>query len=234
MNSTQLSTVTDSSQKMLSPQVGVIIIVIMSVVLYGCERDVEPGKDAITFYESSFQSPADGKLSEEQVVDYIVIRQKILRNVNAQKLAKKTTLEETADVSPVSSNVRYFDEIERQVAHSHNMSYDEFLWIKDTVISTQTTLLVQQYYDLNNRIMTLLDKTLVRYKEINSENTDQQEQLVMNGYVEEMKQEISNLRGKLPGQRERPQALEHNIIIVSKFTKEFESLEQQAIQSLAP
>ncbi|WP_455201382.1 hypothetical protein [Kaarinaea lacus] len=234
MLSTQLSTVFIFSHKVLSSQPGMIVAVIMTVVLYGCDKDIKTGKDAITFYDSSFQSPVDGKLSEEQVADYIVIRQKILRQVNAQKLAKKTTSEEIPEISPISSNNRYFDQIERQVAHSKNMSYDEFQWIKDTVISTQTTLVVQQYYDLNNRIMTLLDKTLVRYKEINSENTDQQEQLVMAGHVEEMKQEIANLRGKLSDQRERSPALEHNMMIVSRFKKEFESLEQQAIQTLSP
>lgn len=82
--------------------------------------------------------------------------------------------------------------------------------------------------------MILLDKTLTRYKEINIEKNDQQEQLTMDGYVEEMKQEIVRLREKIPGMNERPEALEHNTIIISKFEKDLESLEQQAFPHLAP
>ena len=150
-----------------------------------------------------------------------------------QKSSEKKALIKSAEHSTPSAVVRYFDEIEKQVAQSHDMSYDEFLWIKDTVISTQTTMLVQEYYDLNNKIMTLLDKTLSRYEEINADISSRQEQLLMNVYVKEMKQEMINLREKIPDQRNRSEALQHNISIISKFKKELESLEQQALHNFA-
>lgn len=234
MNANHISTAIEFSQKILASQVRITVVFIVVIILYGCERDAEPGNDVGTNAKSTYQEPADGKLTEKQVVDYIVIRKKIIRDVNAQKIAAKTTLEESSQKSTTSSDVRYFDEIERQVAHSYSMSYDEFLWIKDTVISTQTTLLVQQYYDLNNRIMTLLDKTLTRYKEINANNNDQQEQRIMDGYVEEMKRDMASLREIMPGSNGRVEALGHNVVIISKFKNELESLEQQAIQRIAP
>jgi len=219
---------------MFASQLSLAVTLFVAIALYGCERGSELNKDSISFSESIFQRPADGKLTEKQVADYIVIRQNIIRDVIAQKLAKKKTLPELKEDSAFSSKFRHFDEIERTVANSFNMSYEEFLWIKDTVISTQTTMLVQHYYDLNRRIMTLLDKTLTRYKEINAEKLEQQEQLKMNGYVEEMKQEMANLRGKISGPNERSDSLGHNIIIVSKFKKELESLEQQVLQPFNP
>ena len=215
---------------MHSPQIQIIVVFVAAIVMSGCEGYPDLDKNDS---KSNFQSPKDGKLSKEQVARYIAIREKIIREVNVQKSSEKKALIKSAEHSTPSAVVRYFDEIEKQVAQSHDMSYDEFLWIKDTVISTQTTMLVQEYYDLNSKIMTLLDKTLSRYEEINADISSRQEQLLMNVYVKEMKQEMINLREKIPDQRNRSEALQHNISIISKFKKELESLEQQALHNFA-
>jgi hypothetical protein len=201
------------------------ITFIIGIVVAGCEYDIEHVKDSNVASEKKYQSPIDGKLTEKQVADYIVIRKLIIAKVSTQNLAKKIVLQKNNNDSAVRSNFLYFDEIERMIATSFNMSYDEYLWIKDTVISTQTTVLVQHYYDLNNRIMTLLDKTLSRFKEINTEQLNHNEQIKMDGYVEEMKQELNNLRGKTTSESERPDALAHNIIIISKYKNELELIE---------
>ena len=210
-------------------QLRMTITLIAMVVLSGCGRDAEHNKDSISFSKPTFQIPTDGKLSEKQIADYIIIRESVIREVNAQKSATEMTLAELKENSVANPSFRYFDEIEKTGANSAGMSYNEYLWIKDTIISTQTTMLVQNYYDLNNRIVTLLDKTLTRYKEISSEKLDPQEQIKMHGYVDEMKQEMKNLRGKISDPNEKSEALKYNITIVSRFQKELETLEQQAL-----
>ena len=209
------------------------IILMVAISLYGCGHEAEHNKDSISFAKPTFQIPADGKLSVKQVADYILIRESVIREVNAQRSANEMTLAELKENSAAYSSFRYFDEIEKTVANSAGMSYNEYLWIKDTIISTQTKMLVQNYYDLNKRIMTLLDETLTRYKEISIEKLGQQEQLKMHGYVDEMKLEMANLRGKISDPNERSEALTYNISIVSRFNKELEKLEQQALHSFA-
>lgn len=208
----------------------VLLCLCVVVTLYGCEPDTVSGKSANFSPEINFQIPADGRLTEKQITDYIIIRQSIIRDVRAQKLAKQQTLAELAEDSSESPDDRYFDDIEKRAALTHNMSYDEFVWVKDTIISTHTKLLVQHYYDLNNKIMTLLDKTLIRYEELNSVKPDHQEQKKMQGYVAEMKQEMAKLNEKISDVKDRPQALQHNMALVAKFQDELEALEQQVLQ----
>ena len=205
----------------------------MSVIL-GSDRVDDYKNNVKDPVLKSFQRPANGKLTEQQVADYIVIRQKIIADVKAQNLAKQMTMSEYKPDKSSAMDLLHFDEIEMAAANSFNMSYDEFQWIKDTVITTQTKMLVQRYYDLNHKIMTLLDQTLTHYKEINTEELEQQEQQIMNSYVAEMKQEMTSLRDKITESNERPEALEHNIVIITKFQKELELLQQQVSQSVNP
>jgi hypothetical protein len=211
-----------------------ITTIVVVVVTGGCDSGTYYDKNSNTSSITPFQNPLDGKLTEQQIAGYIVIRQQIIADVKTQKLAKKMTIADNKPDQSRDLNFRHFDEIEKIAANSFNMSYDEFLWIKDSVITAQTQLLVQRYYDLNNSIMTLLDQTLTHYKEHNNDKLPQHEQQIMNGYVGEMKQEMTDLRGKITDSEDRSAALEHNITLVNKFKNELEALQQQALQSFTP
>ena len=204
-----------------------LILVMLVLVLGGCDRDddhLNNANNPLNTLSRSFQRPEDGKLSEQQVAKYIVIRKKIIADVKTQKLAQKTANGKNEPNESTSIDLRHFDEIEIAAAKSFDMSYAEFQWVKDAVIDTQTQMLVQKYYQLNHRILTLLDETVTRYKEINSKEPEQQERQIMNGYVAEIKQEITNLRGKIAGSDESSEALAHNIVVMTKFKKELGSL----------
>ncbi len=223
-----------SAENMSASQLSLTITLMVTMPFWGCDRDDYYAKKAQNNSLTSFQRPADGKLTEQQVADYVVIRQKIIADVKAQKLAKQISMTEHRLGNSSGFDFRHFDEIEMVAADSFNMSYDEFQWIKDTVITTQTQLLVKRYYELNHRIMTLLDQTLTRYKEINTAELEWQEQQIMNGYVAEMKQEMTYLRGKITDPNARPEALENNIAMITKFTKELEALQKQSLLSFTP
>lgn len=203
--------------------------------MWGCDHGDIDDKHSNTISNNTplapFQIPADGRLTEQQIADYIVIRQKIITDVKAQKIAIKQINDKDQHNPPSGFNFRHFDEIEKAAAKSFSMSYEEFLWIKDQVITIQTKLQVRRYYELNNRILTLLDQTLTRYKQINSEKPGRQEQQTMDEYVAEMRQEITGLRGKITD-KEEGAALQHNISLITQYQKELENLQQQAMQSL--
>ncbi|MGD8884974.1 MAG: hypothetical protein PVF34_05095 [Gammaproteobacteria bacterium] len=211
-----------------------VILVVIVTVLLGCNKELETGKGQGTEVKKTFRAPQDGKLTEQQVADYIVIREKVIREVKAQNQAKKNYLAEHRKEPGVGAGFRYFDQIEKSAAQAQGMSYEEFIWVKDTVITTQTTTLVQRYYELNHKIMSLLDKTLNRYEEITAENPSSPEQKKMDGYVDEMKQEMADLRGKIPELDNHPEALAHNIEVVAKFKKELDVLRDQASRISAP
>lgn len=215
---------------------GSSILLIASLTLLGCDTHTEHQNNSINnsinIVNAEFDRPADGKLSEKQVEDYIRIRRKIISDVQLQKRAKTMTLAEQLEHSPVNTEPRYFDEIEEAAAQSFKMSYEEFLWIKDVVITTQTSLLVQQYYDLNIKIMVLLDKTLNRFEELKANDTGQQEQKIMDGYVNEMKQEMTNLQYKMADPKKRTETEQHNVKIISKFQEELETLEEKVLRSV--
>lgn len=215
----------------------IIITVIILSTVYGCE-DHDDNSNVLS--RVNFQTPSDGKLSEKQIIDYLIIRRKIIQHVNAQemqnvllgevRLGKAMWPADNSSDSTISSDVRDFAEIEKEAANSLSMSYEEFLWIKDKVISTQTKILVQQYYDLNNRIITLLDETLLDYREQNVKSNAHQKSSQMDGYVVEMRQEVHKLHRTTVESGEADETLQHNKKIISKFKKELESIEKKSLE----
>lgn len=168
-----------------------------------------------------FVIPEDGRLSEKQLLDYITIRQKIN---NRLKLREKQKLKSL--VSKETNNHRelpYFDEIEKSVAQENGLSYAEYIWIKDTVISTRTSVWLEQYYELNNKIVSLLDQTLNRYKDTGVPALNEIEQKKMNVYVGEMKGELSDLQHKLSDDSST-KISQHNRDLITKYISELESL----------
>ncbi len=194
----------------------------------GCNNTDDDGVTADA-PQQRFQKPVDGELSESQLIQYIAIRQKIIHEVNAQKQAINMAATDSNPSKPHEPPLRHFDEIEQDVANSSNMSYEEFSWIKDTVIHARTQLLVSEYYRLNNRITALLDQALLRYQEINRESNaagkEQGEQQIMDAYVEEMQQEIVRLRDKTTASELNTPALQHNMALVEKYQSQLDALQ---------
>lgn len=206
------------------------VVLYFALVSQGCERPADQNSKTNSARSAAFSIPQDGKLTEDQIKDYIVIREKVIQETKKQKLAKQNYLAEFREHPEYGDDFRYYDDIEKLAARSVNMSYEEYLWVKDTIISTQTSAMVRRYYELNKKIMRLLDKTLKRYKEINAKEQNRQERLKMDGYIREMKSEMANLRGKIPGADQQSAALEHNVALITKFKLKLNSVEDKASQ----
>ncbi len=215
------------------PHTGFVFSSLVAIALLGCDGNSQSSQDAKPKSSRHFQVPADGKLTERQVIEYIGIRKKVIQELEAQQASKQSPSAYAKNKTDMQNSYRYFDEIEKTVANSINMSYEEYLWIKDTVINTKTSVLIRRYYDLNHKIMSLLDKTLMRYEEINTNKPDKREQEVMDNYIDEMKQEMNSLREKIPEQQGITKVQEHNAEVISKFQSEIDSLDQQATRVIS-
>lgn len=178
-------------------------------------------KHTSEFRANDFIAPHDGKLGEKQLLDYIAIRQRINKQLKKREQQKLDKL--VSDTRSLDRDTLYFDEIEKSAAQTIGMSYAEYLWIKDIVINMRTTLWLDRYYEINSKIVNLLDQTLTGYENKNVPKLEQQEQQKMEVYVDEMKNELSYLQNKLSNQNSQD-ALEHNRAIVEKYLKELQSL----------
>lgn len=196
-----------------------IIYVLLCVVLLGAcddnsQTQVNPGA------KHDFIIPENGKLGEEQVLDYIAIQEKIKQRI---KQREQQELKNLISKSPeVERNFPYFDEIEKSAALETGLSYAEYIWVKDTIIKTRTAIWLKHYYEVNNKIVALLDKTLDRYNETSTTELDKLERQKMNGYVKEMKKELSSVQNKLNDTDHQPDAGKHNSELVAKYLSQLE------------
>ena len=91
--------------------------------------------------------------------------------------------------------------------------------------NTQTmTILIEDITKPKREIITKVMMTNI--------HPTKQEQKIMDGYVKEMKEQIIDLRGKIPVSDEGAESLEHNIKVISKYKAELESLDKRSIQPL--
>jgi len=202
-----------------------VITLFTAINLIACTDETKPPAASISI--PKFSLPPDGRLTEEQVASYISIRHQINREVKARDKEDMIALLEGVENVEATTERRYFDEIEKAVANASGMSYDEYLWIKDTIIATRTSLWLQQYYEANNKIVNLLDKTLTGYKQAAGDKKDSEEQKLMEAHVKEMKQELSGLRDKINYQNKNSEAYTHNSGIISRYSQALESIEAQ-------
>lgn len=188
------------------------------VLLTACDSSEKNNSE---FRSNVFVAPQDGKLNEKQLLDYIAIRQRINNQLKKREQQKLDQLMSDGGVS--SRETLYFDEIEKSVAESAGMSYEEYSWIKDIVINTRTALWLERYYELNNKIVTLLDQTLIGYEKNKVPELNHPEQKKMELYVDEMKNELSSLQDKLSNDNLKD-AFAHNRVIIEKYLDDLEAL----------
>jgi len=202
------------------------LLVIFTVVSLGsCGSNKHPSQDGAEISESEFHPPIDGKLSEQQLKDYIQIKKWVNQQLAKQDTTTQQISKNAEAVGGQENTPLYFDRLEKVAAESINMSVEEYNWIKNTVINTQSTILVRQYYQLNKKIMRLLDETLSNYKSHQMTQQKNTEQDTMNVYVDEMKQEISSLDDKVADMGSLSETDQHNIEVVSRYQSQLASLE---------
>lgn len=202
---------------MITLSVRPVYLLLCVLLFIACDKN----NNNLASSNQKFVIPEDGILSEKQLLNYIAIRQKI--NIKLKLRDKQKLKSLVSKAANSNRELPYFDEIEKSVAQENGLSYAEYIWIKDTVISTRTSMWLEQYYELNNKIVSLLDQTLNRYKDTGVPALNEIEQKKMNVYVGEMKGELSGLQHKLSNDSST-KISQHNRDLVTKYIKELESL----------
>jgi hypothetical protein len=165
-------------------------------------------------------------LTQQQVIDYIRIRESIINQVNRQKTIQSMSMAQRKETVGGDVKYRHFDKIEAAAALKFNMNYKEFAWVKEQIITAQTQKVLREYYRLNNEILIRLDQALNRFKDNNIDQMESNERRLMRAYVAEIKQQTAELRNQLPVASAGSDALDFNIELVSRFDKEFLRLQQ--------
>ena len=200
----------------------------------GCSADNQASQVNSDNFVTEFHPPVDGKLSEQQLKNYIQIKKSISRQLAGQNAAMRQNPQSSQSVPASENKPLYYDRLEKAAANSVDMSIEEYNWIKDTVINTQSTILVRQYFQLNKKIVRLLDDTLTHYKTHQMPQQANTEQDSMNIYVDEMKQEISSLDEKVADMDSLSESERHNIELVTRYQSQLASLVPVANPSRKP
>ena len=195
-------------------------ILLLFALLGGCNNELDDHKPSGS--AGSFSIPSDGRLTDEQVLAYLAIQQKIKHRLKQRE--KKQLRKLISGTPEIVRELPYYDEIEKSSAKEIGVSYSEYIWVKDTVIDTQTSMWLRRYYETNNKIIKLLGQTLNHYNENKASDLEQLERQKMNAYVKEMKKELNDLQKKLSLSNEEVAALEYNSAIVEKYRKDLEKL----------
>ena len=201
-----------------------LVAVFTVLSLCSCDSPKLSPQDDGENFEAKFYPPDDGTLSEQQLKNYIQIKKWINQQLAKKRSATQQNVKSSESVPGQDNTPIYYDRLEKVAAKSINMSVEEYNWIKNTVINTQSTILVRHYYQLNKKIMRLLNETLSRYKSHQLTQQANTEQNTMTVYVDEMKQELSRLDDKVANMASLSEAEQHNIELVSRFQSQLESV----------
>jgi len=206
-----------------------VLILFTVVMLCSCNGDNQSTEGNSKNSVLAFNPPLDGKLSEQQIKKYLHIKKLLNHQFNRQLgKANGITAETPANSAQTSAQTdqrRYYDELEKDAALSVEMNVKEYYWVKDTIINTQSIILLQRYYHLNQKIMHLLTETLSNYKNQQKQQKTAEQQS-MNIYVDEMKQELANLDGKVAELGSLSEAELFNIELVSRYQSQLASVEK--------
>lgn len=198
------------------------------VLLCGCNANNQPPQDNGKTSDIEFHPPLDGKLTEQQIMNYIQIKIWLNRQRDMPDAKSVNIPADSVAGAKQIDQPRYYDELEKDAAKSVNMNVNEYYWVKDTIINTQSIILLQRYYQLNQKIMRLLNETLSHYKKQQTQQQKTAEKQTMNRYVDEMKQELTNLDGKVAELGSLSEAERYNIELVSRYQSQLASVDNTA------
>ena len=138
-----------------------IIIAILTLALSACDSDapktnVNTDRDQHDGNSPPFIAPEDNRLTEHHVRQYLAVQ-------NTEKELLMNQQENRPHNSSAEGEMPYQD-IEEKAARLNQLSLPEYEWIKNTVINSRIQQQFQEYFALNQQIITLLEGTLQRHE----------------------------------------------------------------------
>ncbi|WP_455208740.1 hypothetical protein [Kaarinaea lacus] len=202
-----------------------LLMVITGFVLVACDiRNPETtatpnaSSDDTTTVAASFIAPVDGQLTEQQLLQYLSVKQSekdLLSNLPTKDQNK-----------PLSSAVTRYQDIERQAAQLNKLTLIEYEWIKNTVINSRIKHQFMEYFALNNQIIALLENTLQRHEATKATLKNPEEIAILDGHVTEVKEHIETLKSQIEKYTDLTESDRHNVELVKKFEPQLRALEK--------
>jgi len=158
-----------------------------------------------------FVPPDDNTLSEQQVLLYIEVKQR-----------EKQLLVINENAPPAMS--RHYNHIETQAAQESNLGIEEYLWIKNNIINAGTQSMLNGYFELNNKIIALLEKTLARRMETRALTEDPAEVERIDIHINEIKQQLLDFKLTTEKYTNRTESVSSNLQLFEKYKTQLESV----------
>jgi hypothetical protein len=205
-----------------------VFIALILVAQAGCnnrgpETGETPDKNSAEITETTFTVPEHNQLTEQQVQQYLAVKDTEKEILSSQK---KNLLNNTGD-----SDIMRYQDIEVKAAQINQLSLPEYEWIKNTVINSRIQAQFQEYFALNQQIISLLEGTLKRHEATKKDLKDADEIAILDGHVKEINEHIETLKTQIEKYTNLSESEKHNIEIVNKFRVQLEAVEKDQLSS---
>jgi len=191
------------------------------LILTACDRQAQDNGASDRIRQDSYPSfiaPEDNRLTDEQVQAYLAIKhtEKELRNELQQ-----TQQDETTALSATG-----YQDIEQRAVLLNQLSLEEYAWIKNTIINSRIQQQFQEYFALNQQIISLLEGTLHRHETTKKKLQDSEEIAILDSHVREINEHILTLKNQIEKYTNLSDSQKHNIELVKSFAAELEAIEK--------
>jgi len=205
-----------------------VIIVTFMLALSACDGEAPTtrGNANTNQYDGGtppFVAPEDNLLTEHHVRQYLALK-------NTEKELLISQQENRLSDASAGGEMHYQD-IEEKAARLNQLSLPEYEWIKNTIINSRIQQQFQEYFALNQQIITLLEGTLQRHETTKKDLKDPEEIAILDDHVKEIRGHIQTLKNQIKKYTNLSESEKHNIEIVKKFAAELEAIEKDQLSS---
>lgn len=204
------------------------VIAILILAISACDSDAPKTNTIASVNQHDgnsppFVAPEDNRLTEHHVRQYIAVQntKKELLTIQQENRLRNSSAE----------GVLPYQDVEQKAAQLSQLSLPEYEWIKNTVINSRIQQHFQEYFALNQQIITLLEGTLQRHETTKKDLKDPEEIALLDDHVKEIKGHIQTLKNQIEKYTNLSESEKHNIEMVKTFAAELEAIEKDQLSS---
>lgn len=183
---------------------------------------------------STFNPPADGKLTPRQIDTYLAVKSRELETLTKANQAAQATESDSAAVAKgdsrgaggVAHRGRYVGSDEL-AATQLGVASDEFDWIKDTVIDASAQLLMSELHGVNKSLVDKLQAAVAHYEKNLFNATDTQEKNRLMEHVNDLKRQIAAIEQEMGQKSQLSDAMLANMQLLQPHLVQIKTLQTQ-------
>lgn len=193
----------------------ILYSIVIFPILWGCnvEPDVLTENNLVfnaknTPSNKLFVVPKDNKLSEQQLIAFINIKKREVQMLKNQ----------------AENSEKSYSEVEASAIMGSGFNVDEYSWVKNKIIETGTRVMLSNFYKENEKVVSLLEKTLYKYENKKLKMNDTEEQRIISNYIKEIKGQLAPLKAKISHYTKHNNAMQHNISLYVKYNEQLDKI----------